>query len=92
MATDQLSMALLKKKPKEAPAEIGRRTGADSVDLLQRTADSAEGAAELGPDALYGRDDCHSDQCGNQAILNGSRAGLVSHKFLQELRHQNILQ
>ena len=48
---------------------------------LQRRADLAKIAGELGSDTLNGRDDRKRDACGDKAVFDGGGAGLISPKF-----------
>ena len=48
---------------------------------LQRRADLAKVAGELGSDALSSRDDCERDSRGNQPIFDGGGTGLIGQKF-----------
>jgi hypothetical protein len=56
--------------------------------LFQRVIDRGEFGAELGADALNRGDDRESDAAGDQAILDGGRAGLVLQEAGNEFGHK----
>jgi hypothetical protein len=59
----------------------GRRSLFSGLRLLQRVIDRGEFGAELGADVLNRNDDRERDTAGNQAILDGGRAGFVAQEF-----------
>jgi hypothetical protein len=64
-----------------AAVAAGRRSLFSGLRLLQRIIDRGEFGAELGADALNRDDDRERDTAGNQAILDGGRAGFVAQEF-----------
>src|SRR5437667_9139115 len=45
--------------------------------LLERGLDAREGRVQLRAEARYDRDDCDGDAGGDEAVLDGGRAGVV---------------
>ena len=57
---------------------------------LKLRRNTAECRVELGANALYSRDDDHSNTGSNQAIFDGRLAGLILPKPADKFRHLNV--